>query len=123
MPIYGYGLIGAPWTWDKNLSKSDHLYYIKTLKKALRNFEYAKDDIFRATIDFNIKGNDTSFIAYFNIHRSNIPYATYMRNMESLLNEANNSLKKDNIKFDIIGNWDVGKIIIMKRNDKKEKKK
>lgn len=115
MPIYGYGVLGAPWELETNMNIKTLSKLISIFKKELESIS-KQDPIFRKTIQLNIL-MDEVYIAKYDYSRSNINEYQYMQSLETLVNNANIALKNSfkNYKFDIMGNWTIGKIIIMKK--------
>ena len=127
MPIYGYHLIAEPWVLENQLRVKDLLKLQKYLKAALDK-EFPDDVNFRTSIRMqraNSDGEYYSYIASFDYSKSNIDQRYYTQKMERLINEANKAIntnrkekiKYSNYKFDILGSWSTGFIIIMKRNE------
>lgn len=125
MPIYAnYGVNKAPWTLKTSIPFKELNDLVKIFLEARKTFAYKGDTAFLSTITPNTKLEE-AYIARFDIGRSMIPEGIYMQNLEALINECNLSLetlkkkkKFPDYKYDIIGNWDSGKIIILEKKKK-----
>lgn len=115
MPIYGYGLIGAPWVFCDTITKKKYMDIINCLKSVMN------DDKFHPSFIHSIKlsNDDTTFLASYDISKTNIDAAYYQEYMDKLIAEANTKLnakkKYNNYKIDITGSFTIGKIIIMEK--------
>lgn len=117
MPIYGFGTIGAPWEKINNINKSSLKSYRLKLSKAIKKFKYSNDEVFLQSIKLNYIPN-TDYIASYDYSRTNMPSGQYIKYMEELLTVANESLGPySDKKYDIQGNWIMGHIIIMRKNN------
>lgn len=116
MPIYGYGVTKAPWTIETEMKKKKLIKLKKIIIQARESFAYSHDQVFCNSIKCNLN-LDELYIASYDMSKTNMPVGNYQVELESLIQEANFILSKDNSfknhKFDIIGNWTMGKIIIM----------
>lgn len=121
MPLYGYGLLRAPWVLEDVIKRKDLVELIKVLRSAKRSFTYSQDKVFLSSINDNLKVEE-SYISSYDNSKTNLPVSTYQLRLEDLIYEANKLLIKSkkfpNYKFDIMGSWTIGRIIIMKRNKK-----
>ena len=118
MPIYGYGIMSAPWTIENELKKETLVKLRKIIRSAKSSFDHSNDQVFCSSIKDNVDMIEP-YIASYDMSKTNMSVALYQSYMESLVQEANFILSKknkfNNYKFDIMGNWQIGKIIIMKK--------
>lgn len=116
MPIYGYGVTKAPWIFCKTLTVKKLIKFINIFKSV--ETEFKLDPVFLKSITYNseLKG---PFIASYDLSKTNINAYIYQTNIEKLVSNANKILSKnrsyDNYKFDIMGTWTIGKIIVMEK--------
>ena len=131
MPIYGYGLMGGdPWVLCKKMELGRLLKLIEIFRDELHE-QFKLDSVFINSIQVNTNPQKC-FIADFDISKTNINIYTYQKNMEKVimacnkilidekslkLKIANKKIKYDfsNYKFDIMGSWTTGKVIIMQK--------
>lgn len=115
MPIYGINFIKSckSWCLYKRFSKDDFNDYIIRLIRAKNNFIYSEDQIFLSSIKTNTDYNK-GYIASYDINLTRENTETYSTKLECLINYCNRELLNKNFKFDIVGSWTVGRIIIMK---------
>ena len=120
MPIYGYGLVGAPWVRETKIEIKKFYKLVKIINQAKQSFDYSNDEVFCRSIKVNQSDENYSYIAVYDKSKTGIDESTYIFRLEVLINEANLILSKnkkfENYKFDIMGYWTVGQIIIMKKN-------
>lgn len=123
MPIYNSPLAKAPWVVVKKMEKKRLKKYIDVFKDSMKSFPGRRDFTFLSSIDVNASLTKC-YIAEYDIHKTAHAVGDYQNKLESLVREANNQLNKHSklkdIKFDIIGNWTYGKVILI---EKKETKK
>ena len=121
MPIYGYQLMENPWELEKNISEIDLLKYIKIIKTAESEFPYKRDNSFLSSIHYNLFNNGP-YVAEYDFSKSGISDGSYIQQMFALINQANALLNKQykyqKIKFDIMGSWTIGRIIVMRQKIK-----
>lgn len=123
MPIYGYGLLGAPYVVDNNITKQDLLKFEQIFNKILyKNYQYTHPEFVRS-IDLNYKV-EYNFIALFHSSKCNLDTYRYQSLMEELINKCNEYILnkqsgpfKDR-KIDITGSWTEGAVIILTKNNK-----
>lgn len=119
MPIYGFGTIGAPWKIAEKVLPKNYYKLRDIFKKAKKSFEYSNADIFIKNIQVYSDYNNCT-IATYDSSKLGIEVSQYQIMLEKLINEANNILNNysnfKNYKFDIIGNWTIGKVIIMEKS-------
>ena len=117
MPVYGYGVLGAPWTLCKNLDVKILIKFINIVKKVALE-EFKTDEVFRNSIIYNSK-LESCFIASYDMSKTNIELYYYQERVEKVIKKSNEILSKnkkyDKYKFDICGNWNIGKIVIMEK--------
>lgn len=117
MPIYGFGVSGAPWTRCVEMKKETLAKFIEIFNKAKKPYQ-VKNPAFYSSIKNNTQLVEL-YIASYDISKSNIPVGLYDNYLETLIQEANlllSSKKKyNNYKFDIMGNWEMGKVILMEK--------
>lgn len=120
MPIY-YGSGGLmeppPWSIDNDLSIKELSKYKDILVKAKKQFQYSHDNVFCNSIKLNHKYKK-KFIAEFDMGSTNMQIGAYQMYLEYLIAEANRILRKknkNNVRFDVIGSYTSGYIIIMKK--------
>lgn len=123
MPIY-YGSGGLleppPWSIDNDLSIKDLSKYKEILADAKRQFPHNHDGVFCSSVKLNQKYKK-KFIAEFDMRTTNMQVGAYQMYLENLISTANQILKKknkNNVRFDIIGSYTSGYIIIMRKNKK-----
>lgn len=120
MPIIGFGSQPAPWVLDDDLSTNELATYAKILNACLHSFKYKDRKNFTRTINLNVV-LEGSYIATYDVTKSGIDFGSYKIMLEELINECNDYLMKDfktkkkfiNYKYDIQGNWEMGKIVIL----------
>lgn len=116
MPIYAFGLVSAPWVICKSIDVKKLVEFIKIFKKVEKEFK--SNEYFIKSITYNTK-LDNCYIAKYDSSKTNIETYHYQQNIESMINKANEILSKkhsyDNYKFDIMGTWVNGRIIIMEK--------
>jgi hypothetical protein len=120
MPIIGFGNQPAPWVIDNDLSTNQLATYTKILNKCIHSFKYKDNKNFTRTIKINVM-LEGSYIATYDVTKSGIDFGSYKNMLEDLINECNNYLIKDfktkkkfiNYKYDLQGNWEIGKIVML----------
>lgn len=118
MPIYGFGTIGAPWVLEKNITDQTLYKLVNVVKTAKKSCTYHNNESFIRSIKDNFPRKENAFyISTFDSSKTNIPTANYQVMLEDLIKKCNEILIKNKIfskyKFDIMGNWTTGTIIIM----------
>lgn len=129
MPIYGYGLMGGdPWTLCEKMELGRLIKLIEVFDNELYE-EFKLNPVFMNSVQINTNPQKC-FIADFDISKTNIDIYTYQNNIEKVIMRANRFLidKKElklkktkikydfsNYKFDIMGSWTTGKVIIMQK--------
>lgn len=129
MPIYGYGLMGGdPWTLCEKMELGRLIKLIEVFDNELYE-EFKLNPVFMNSVQINTN-LQKCFIADFDISKTNIDIYTYQNNIEKVIMRANRFLidKKElklkktkikydfsNYKFDIMGSWTTGKVIIMQK--------
>lgn len=117
MPIYGFNGTGmAPYSRVTDIKRDKLSKFVTILEKAKKEFMYSHDEIFCRNIELNLFCKDTSYVAKYNMFRTGIDESTYIFRLEALINEANVILAKNkysNYRFDIMGSWTMGQIILM----------
>lgn len=119
MPIYTNKFIGKnPWTVVKSLDKKTLIKLRKILKDAKVTFQYRNEFNFLNSVKDN-EEMESLYIASYDIRDTNIELYRYQTYLESLIKECNYILsskyKFKNYRYDILGNWDYGKIIILEK--------
>lgn len=120
MPIYGYGTIGAPWSLAKDVLPKNYYKLRDIFKKARKTFQYHNSDLFIKNIEICSEYNG-NIIGTYDSSKLGIEASQYQLMLESLVLEANRILgeskneKLAKYKFDIVGNWTIGKIVIMEK--------
>lgn len=117
MPIYGKTLTPPPWVLETKLNKQKIIRLKTIFNKALKNENKG--------VQMTLKPNETydkPYLYTFDVNLYSGTPQNYSTNLEELINLANRELKKDKVfgkdyRFDIMGNWSFGDIIIMKRSD------
>lgn len=117
MPIYGKTLTPPPWVLETKLTKQK-IIRLRTIFNRVLRYEHKG-------IQQTLKQNTTYDKPYIYTFDSNLysgTFQNYSSNLEALINLANTELKKDKMfgtdyRFDIMGNWSFGNIIVMKRSD------
>ena len=117
MPIYGYGVLGAPWTLCKGLNIKKLVKFIHIVKNSAKS-EFKLNQVFLNSIKYNEEFKEC-YIASYDISKTNIEVARYQEYIEKIISLSNQVLLKntkyDKYKFDIAGNWTIGKIVIMEK--------
>jgi hypothetical protein len=119
MPIYGSSLLPDRWKMEEKFTKQT-----LTRLKVIFNQAFNTDPIARS-IKPAFKANETGdkpYIYEFDYNRSGLSQSTFSLRLQHTIDIANNKLKADKVyakdyRFDIIGSWEEGQIIIMKRYD------
>lgn len=117
MPIYGKTLTPPPWVLETKLNKQKILQ-LRHIFNSVMKFD-------SSGISMTLKPNETYDKPYLytfdaGLYQGNLRnYSTYL---ENLINQANQELIKNKVygpdyRFDIMGNWSFGNIILMKRSD------
>ncbi len=122
MPIMGFGLMSIEYTIDNDLTTNQLADFTKVIIRASKEFEYADNKRFWHTIHLNL-ALEGSYIGTYDIAKSGIPFASYKVILQSLIDRANYIIINDkrlvkkyrDYKFDVIGTWEDGKIIMTKR--------
>ena len=117
MPIYGKTLTPPPWVLETKLNKQKIIRLKTIFNKALKNENKG--------VQMTLRPNETydkPYLYTFDVNLYSGTPQNYSTNLEELINLANRELKKDKVfgkdyRFDIMGNWSFGDIIIMKRSD------
>lgn len=116
MPIYTDKL--NPWKVAQKLTYKDLIKFQGILEKAKKEFFYKDDYTFCKSIQTNYK-LDAVYVASYDYSKTGITLESYIIRLQYLINEANRQLsritKYNNYKFDIIGSWTIGKIIMMEK--------
>lgn len=119
MPIYGFGTITAPWSLAKAVKPKDYYKLRDIFKRAKKTFEYSNAELFIRNIKTCSEYNN-NIIASYDSSKLGIDIAQYQIMLEKLVGYANKLLGEskrfEKYKFDIMGNWTVGNIIIMEKN-------
>lgn len=116
MPIYGYGLISTPWVLCNEMSKLKLNKMMKLFKDV--ELHCGMQESFRHSIIYNIDPK-ICYIADYDSTKTNMDEFAYQKSMEDLINMANKELFKnrkfENYKFDVMGSFTIGKIVIMEK--------
>lgn len=112
MPIYGYGTNGAPWIRVTEMSSVKLAKMMKKVKDAEKEFKF--DEVFLHSIIYN-KDFDEVYIAKYDFSKTGMDIYTYQKQIEKLIFIASKKAGA-NYKFDIMGTFSIGKIIIMTKN-------
>lgn len=117
MPIYGKTLTPPPWILEKKLNKNKILQLRFIFNKVLKNETNGVQQTLVPNTDYTIP----YLYAYDSTKYPGL-IDNYSTNLECLISRANVELAKDKVygkdyRFDIMGNWSFGNIIIMKRSD------
>lgn len=118
MPIYGKTLTPPPWVLETNLNKQK-IIRLRTIFNRVLKMEDNRG------VAQTLKPNETYDKPYLYTFDSNLypgTFNNYSANLEEVINMANTELQKDKVfgpdyRYDIMGNWSFGDIIIMKRSD------
>ena len=117
MPIYASGLISAPWSVCKEIKRDKFIKMRKVFIQARHAFKYYNDTVFLSSIESNNKMEEC-FIASYDYSKTGMSLEVYYTRMEELIAECNRTLikkKVTNYKFDIVGSWSIGKIVLMEK--------
>ena len=117
MPIYGKALTPPPWILETKLSKQSILKLRTIFNRALKDNHTGVQLTLTPNEDYS-----KPFLYTFDSTKYSGTFNNYSTDLEALINKANVELAKDKIygkdyRFDIMGNWSWGNIIIMKRSD------
>ena len=120
MPILNYGMNVSNWTLVTSLSKAEIYVFRQFIYEAKKKFKYKNDKTFLKTLDPNLdfkKPYVYKFDSTINKETDN----TYILKMQSLWEEANKLMDKQykDYKLDIMGTWDTGYIVLMRRSNAK----
>lgn len=111
MPIYGYGIIKAPWEIVNKMNITSLTKFIKIFSSEM-NIMRKKNPIFIRSINLNIRMDET-FIATYDYSKIGYTEYQYQSDMEALIEAANKRINNPNYKFDITGSFTSGKVILM----------
>jgi hypothetical protein len=120
MPLYGQGLLSAPYKVPKTLTVKEINKFHKILRDSMRTFTYYNDQSFLSEIKIV---NKVFILAHYNFGRPSVISSSSTIKLEALIKEMNSKLPKEfghkanNYKIDIAGNWDVGNIVVLVKND------
>ena len=117
MPIYGKTLTPPPWVLETKLNKQK-IIRLRTIFNKVLKYE-------NKGIEQTLKMNTTYDKPYLYTYDCSLysgTFQNYSTNLEAVINQANTELQKDKVfgkdyRFDIMGNWSFGNIIVMKRSD------
>lgn len=117
MPIYGKTLTPPPWVLEKKLNKQKILKLQYIFNKVLKYENRGVAQTLKKNEDFKLP-----YLYSFDSSLYPGTFNNYSSNLENVINLANTELRKDKVfgkdyRFDIMGNWSFGNIIIMKRSD------
>ena len=117
MPIYGKTLTPPPWVLEKNLNKQKILRLRVIFNRVLKNETTGVQQTLKENKDYK-----NPYLYSYDCSRYPGTFDSYMYNLEAVINKANLELSKDKVfkkdyRYDIMGNWSFGNIIIMKRSD------
>ena len=119
MPLYGHGLVGAPYSFPKTLTVKEVQKFHKILRESMKSFTYHEDKVFLSEIHIL---NQAHVLAKYNFGRPTTITQGHMFKLEALIKEMNDMVNKefgskaDNYKVDIAGNWDTGVIVVLVKN-------
>ena len=124
MPIYTNT---DSWKVVNNLRQGEIFMFRDILRKAMKNskFAYKHDKDFIGSLEPNTNYNEPYIYSY-NIADSLLDRGQYIKELENLIKVANFDMSQskkyyNKYKFDILGTWTEGKIIIMMRYQLTEK--
>ena len=117
MPIYGKTLTPPPWILEKKLNRQKILQLRVIFNRVLKN----ETNGVQQTLVENTEYNKPYLYSYDSMKYPGL-VDNYSTNLENLIRKANLELSKDKVygkdyRFDIMGNWSFGNIIVMKRSD------
>lgn len=117
MPIYGKTLTPPPWILEKKLNRQKILQLRVIFNRALKN----ETNGVQQTLVENTEYSKPYLYSYDSMKYPGL-VDNYSTNLENLIRKANLELSKDKVygkdyRFDIMGNWSFGNIIVMKRSD------
>ena len=117
MPIYGKTLTPPPWILEKKLNRQKILQLRVIFNRALKN----ETNGVQQTLVENTEYTKPYLYSYDSMKYPGL-VDNYSTNLENLIRKANLELSKDKVygkdyRFDIMGNWSFGNIIVMKRSD------
>jgi hypothetical protein len=118
MPIYGSNFLPDNWVIEKNISRQ-----VATRLKVIFNQAFSTDNIANSIKRSFVVNEDINenrpFLYDFDYSRANMSKPTYNLRLQHTIEVANAKLIKNKVladyRFDIIGSWDSGQIIIMKK--------
>lgn len=120
MSLYGQGLLSAPYKVPKTLTVKEINKFHKLLRDSMKSFQYYNDQYFLSEIKIV---NKVFILAHYNFGKPSLVASTPTIKLEALVKEMNSKLpeefgrKADNYKIDIAGNWDIGNIVVLVKND------
>ena len=125
MPILNYGM-PSNWELVPRLSKGDIFVFRQFVFNAKKIFEYKNDGEFLKTLIPNLD-YDKPIIYQYDSSLSRKYDNQYIYKIQSLLTTANELMDEENdgyrdYRLDIMGTWDVGTIVIMRRRGLKKDK-
>jgi hypothetical protein len=117
MPIYGKTLTPPPWVLETKLNKQKIIRLRTIFQRVLRNENKGVQQTLKPNEIY-----DKPYLYTFDCNLYTGTFQNYSTNLEELINLANAELRKDKVfgkdyRFDIMGNWSFGNIIVMKRSD------
>ena len=120
MPIFNFKIAQGNWKIAKECNKKDFYKLIKIFKSAYKTFAF-KDDKLLKQFRYSFKqyeSYENGFFEY-DFNNSKIDAFTYQLMLDSLIKEANYYLslnknaKYKKYKFDIIGDFTIGRVALM----------
>ena len=116
MPILNYG---RPDNWEliPSLTKGEIFIFRQYIFDAKKKFKYKDDKLFLKTIEPNWDYTNP-YIYLYDSSLEREEDQMYIYKLQELLKVANEMIYKvykDDYKLDIMGTWDVGKIVVMRR--------
>ena len=117
------------WKLVPSLRQGEILMFRDVIKKAMKDskFDYRTDKDFLTSFSANSEYNEPYIYSY-DISNSLLDRGQYAKELEDLIKVANYHLSQskkwyNKYKFDILGSYTVGKIIVLIRYDLTEKEK
>lgn len=115
------------WKVLKTLKQGEIFMYRDVIRKALKNskFEYRYDKDFISSLKPN-KDYSDPYIYSYDISDTLLDRGQFVKELEDLLKVANYEMSQskkfyNKYKFDILGSWTTGQIIVMSRYELTEK--
>ena len=121
MPVLNYGTKISSWVLVTSLSKAEIYIFRQYIYEAKKKFKYKNDRTFLKSLDPNIDFKKPFIYRFDSSIGRETPDNEYILKIQNLLEEANKFMEKQykDYKLDIMGTWDAGYIVLMRRSNAK----